>query len=141
MIISEKSLRGLGNNVTINRLLGWFNRITHFQGTPATATTKAGLITQPGVVGEVYLVVRGVAAAGESLGVDVLVNGVSVLTAPYTFDATKNALVGTQIPLPIDETKVNLACGDLVSFQRTLTGGSTITESQITLEPTSVKQR
>jgi hypothetical protein len=75
------------------------------------------------------------------LGVDVLVNGVSVLTAPYTFDATKNALVGTQIPLPIDETKVNLACGDLVSFQRTLTGGSTITESQITLEPTSVKQR
>ena len=141
MEIAEKSLRGLGNNVTINRLIGWWNRITHFQGTPATATDKAGLITQPGVVGEVYLVVRGEADVGESLVVDALVNGVSVLTAPYTFDPTKNTLVGTQIPLPLDETKVNLACGDIVSFQRTLTGGSTITESQLTLEPTTVKQR
>jgi hypothetical protein len=66
--------------------------------------------------------------------VDVLKNGVSILTSTYTFDRTKSADV--QIELPLAAASANLATGDRLTVTRVYTAGGspTMTATSVVIE-------
>lgn len=76
-------------------------------------------VTRPGPITALFFVAHVVAGVGESLTVDVTRNGVSILPAPFVYDATKPA--NTKIAIPFNPT--TLAIGDLMVFPRTYVAG------------------
>lgn len=127
--LSKKDLHTPFTSKTISKLIGFFLRGQAEQAVAASlaAAPVAGLTpaTQGGKITSLYLVSSDAAAAGESMVVDVLKNGVSILTAPYTLDATK--LRDTQIELPLAAASANILIGDRLTVTRTYAAGGTPT--------------
>jgi hypothetical protein len=127
--LSKKDLHTPFTSKTISKLIGFFLRGQSEQATAATLASSAmvGLTpaTQNGKITSLYLVSADNAASGESMVFDVLKNGVSILTATYTFNSssTKDA----QIELPLAAASANVAVGDRLTVARTYTAGGSPT--------------
>ena len=136
--LSKKDLHTPFTSKTISKLIGFFLRGQSEQATAATAATAAvvGLTpaTQSGKITSLYLVSSDAAASGESMVFDVLKNGVSILSATYTFNSTKTA--DTQIELPLAAASANIAVGDRIAVSRTYTAGGspTMTATSVVVE-------
>ena len=104
------------------------------------AASVIGIVAFEGQVGDVYAVIPQTLGTGESLTLDVLVNGVSILTAPVVVNAALQAVPGKLIPLMKyhDRTKSALHVGDVVTVSRTYVagGGPAGVTSLVVLEPT-----
>lgn len=136
--VTQKDVKSPFGQRVINRVIGRMYRLRAYQGAPATATVDVGLVQQASVIGDLYLLAHKTAAAGESLVIDVLVNGVSVLTARFTYDATQPK--GKQVSLKslLAGAPVHMAPGDLVqvAFAYTPGGSPALYGVEVTLEPT-----
>jgi hypothetical protein len=100
------------------------NQETVLQTTAASATVRSFVASGTGVITGVYAAAGATAAAGESLTVDVQINGVSCLSSVITLDAaaTTVAQAGT-----IDTAADDIAAGDIITvvFAYTAGGGPT----------------
>lgn len=136
--LSKKDLHTPFNSKTISKLIGFFLRGQSEQATAASlsAAPVVGLTpaTQNGKITSLYLVSSDNAASGESMVIDVLKNGVSILTATYTFDSTKSR--DAQIELPLAAASANLVIGDRLTVTRTYTAGGspTMTATSVVAE-------
>jgi len=70
------------------KLIGHLNKARRTQDAAATATLQLWIADFDGVLGDAHAAVGATAAAGESMVVDLLKNGVSVLTGTLTQRAT-----------------------------------------------------
>lgn len=108
--------------------------------TLAASLMNGGVVTYPGVIKAIDLTLGPAApAAGESMVFDVLKNGVSVLTATYTYDSTKASLAGTIVDLMalLDSTKASVKIGDKLEVTRTYAAGggpTPMTHTGVTVE-------
>jgi hypothetical protein len=75
-----------------------------------------------GNIKSIFVISAAVAGVGETMTYDVLVNGASILTAPYVFSITSAAKA--QIDLPLDPAKVAVAIGDIITVSRTYVAGA-----------------
>jgi hypothetical protein len=91
----------------------------------ATTTKRVFRALTDGAIREVAAEIGTVAAAAESLSIDILIAGVSALTAPIVIDST--VLINTPVEGLIDATSNEYVVGDLitVSFAYTAGGGPT----------------
>lgn len=89
------------------------------QGAAANLTTNE-IVEAAGKVLSLIFIANDIAAAGESLTIDVLKEGVSILTAPYAYDATAAAKTRIDLPLVADTV---FALGDLLTVSRTYVAG------------------
>lgn len=132
--------QGVFTEGNFGKFIGRISAIRSLQAVMATlAADPTGLITFDGQIGDVFAVFQNVLASGESVSVDVLKNGVTVLTAPVVINA---ALMGGKKYVPlfkfVDKAKLALREGDLITITRTYTAGGTPVggASAIYLEPT-----
>jgi hypothetical protein len=95
----------------------------------AVAATLAGDPAQngaparrAGTVTAVKLVSAVTAASGESMVIDVLKNGATILSSTYTYDSTKTAK--SRLALSVTGS-TTIAVGDIITVSRTYTAGST----------------
>ncbi len=91
------------------------------QETAATAALSAGHVRQAGRIVGARALVRAAAAAGETMVVDVLKNGATVLTGTFTFDNTVAA--GAWQTLSLDLAQSAVALGDHLEVDLTYTAG------------------
>lgn len=91
------------------------------QETAVTATLDGGHVRQPGTIVSVRALVRAAAAAGEDIAVDILKNGVTVLTGALTIDDTIAA--GVWISASIDLSAAAVVLGDHIEIDLTYTAG------------------
>lgn len=117
--------------------IGKQEQLKHFQAAAADATEDPlGQVGFDGCIGDAYVLVGTACGAGESMTVDLLKNGVSVLTAVLTIDATTDTL--NQIPLPIDPALASFLAGDVFTTTRDYTAGGTPTpmaNTTVVVEP------
>lgn len=109
---------------TNNKLLGHINRMSSSQIVAASlAADVMGQAADDHFIGDLFLVSGAIAASGESMTVDVLKNGVSILSGVYTIDASTP--VGAQVSLLslIDADKRTLAPSDILTCTRVYTAG------------------
>lgn len=103
-------------------------RIEHFRNSQGTAASLAASVL--GVVDsatreivDAQFTQNALCAAGESMTLDILKNGTSVLlSAPLTIDSTVTSLQTDLYPL-IDPAKRSLAIGDVLTCTRVYTAG------------------
>ena len=137
--LAKKDLHVPFNNKTLNKVASYLLRGRSEQAVAATAAGAAmahlTVATQNLTIRDAYFLSASAAGVGESMAIDLLVNGASILTAPYTFDAT--AAAKTQIKLPVDPAKQQINIGDKVTVSRTYVagGGPTMTASVVVVEP------
>ena len=137
--LSNKDLHTPFNNKSLLKLKGFILRGVAQQFTAATLAAqpldRLAPVPQDADILSAYFLSSTAAAAGESMDIDLQVNGVSILTAPYTFDSTQPA--GVQIELPIDPLKKHLATGQRVTVDRTYVagGGPTMIATSVVVEP------
>ena len=105
--------------------------LTASQVTAASETIPLGIATKSGTIVAASAASIVVAAAGESMAIDILKNGVTVLTAAITLDDTSTAR--TAVAGVLDSTVVAVAAGDFFEAALTYTagGGPTPMESII----------
>ena len=121
--LTRKDLHTPFNHTTISKLLGELDKGVSEQSVAADATLfvdRACPVDRAGNVMEAYYIQAAVAAAGESMSIDLQKNGVTVLTAPLVVDDTDAP--GTRIPLPLSGD-VDLAPGDVLTVVRDYTAG------------------
>ena len=125
---------------TYAKLVGKLERKTSLQLTAASATIYVWTATFNGVIADLGLSLSAVPATGESIVVDVLKNGASVLTGTYTVNPTTGASKFVDLFLVLDPTKTGFAPGDVYTVSRVYTAGSTpaAPSSALLVEP-SVK--
>jgi hypothetical protein len=92
------------------------------------AADLAGIAEQGGLLTELFIQVEAVAAAGESMQFDVLQNGVSILTGPFTYDAADLPDVQLDV-MPLLAAPVTIAIGDVLTVARTYAAGGGPTRS------------
>jgi hypothetical protein len=90
--------------------------------TVAATATESLTVLQPGILRGLGFSSFNPAAVGEDITVDVQVNGVSALTAPYKFDDTQ--AVKVVHALPMIAIPIIVQVGDRVDFIRTYTAGA-----------------
>lgn len=95
------------------------------QAAAATATKRAFRALTDGAIREVAAEVGTVAAAGESLSIDITIGGTSALTAPIVID--DSVAINTPVVGVVDVAANEYAAGELieVSFTYTAGGGAT----------------
>lgn len=101
----------------------------HFQATAATAAGAVlGQAKFDGHIVDAYLLVQATPADGESLALDIKINGTSIYTTTPSVDTTK-AEAGGQISLMggVDLSKLFGAAGAVATVDRTYEAGSTPT--------------
>ena len=94
-------------------------RASSYQVTAATLAQNEMIAPGPGSITAVKAVADVAAAAGESMTVDVKINGVTVLTAVVTLDDS----AGTDVQSGSLDTAVAFVEDDLISIERTYTAG------------------
>lgn len=108
-------------------------RETARQEAAATAD-ESFIVKQAGTLLVAKFIAYAVAAALETMTIDVLKNGATVLTVPFVYD---DALVpATWYPATLDAAKVAVAEGDVVTVERTyFAGGATpIAQNEVVVE-------
>lgn len=126
-----------------NRIIGHIAKQTSQQQVAATlAASLLWIADFDGEIGDLYVQLSSATAAGETLTVDVLKNGVSVLTggpaliAAATPAKTQVAIFNTPF-LPFASTSKGFARGDVFTVSRVYTPGGTPTlaATSVVLEP------
>ena len=133
MQLKQRDLRTPFNGENSRKIRARVDRISSDQATAADLTTTI-VSDVEGQVQNLYLVVAAVAATGESMEIDVTVNGTSILDDPYTYDEGSAPASVIQIPVSKD---VNIEVGDVIAIVRDYTagGGATpIGASKVVLE-------
>lgn len=108
-------------------LIGHINRATSSQGAAASVASPAGLVPsldpvhQAGQIQDISFVSSAQPATGESLVLDVTVNGVSILSGTYTFNGTLEADTVYSLKGLLVNKQLNV--GDIVRVIRTYTAG------------------
>jgi hypothetical protein len=91
------------------------------QAVAATATKRAFRALTDGAIREVAAEVGTVAAAGESLSIDITIDGVSALTAPIVID--DSVTINTPVAGVVDAASNEYAAGELIEVSFTYTAG------------------
>ena len=91
------------------------------QSVAATGTKRVFRALTPGAIREVSAEVGTVAAAGESLSIDVTIGGVSALSAPIVID--DSIAIDTPVVGAVDVAANEYAVGDLVEVSFTYVAG------------------
>jgi len=130
--VSRKDLHTPFQSHVVTRLIGQMHAAKSEQLVAAdlTALMAGGVAKHAGKINSLFLVSSVACGSGESMDIDVLKNGVSILTAPYTIDDTTP--VGEQIELPLVE-HTEVAIGDILTVSRDYTAGGTPTPMTATL--------
>ncbi|NIV93801.1 hypothetical protein GWN42_13630 [candidate division KSB1 bacterium] len=115
------------------------NKVKHtsVQAVAATATEIAFVATGSGSILDGKCAVLTAAAAGESMVIDVKINGTTCLQATTTIDDSSGT---TAEDLNIDDTANDLAAGDIVTIERTYTAGggpTPMTDSAVSIDFTN----
>jgi hypothetical protein len=125
MILTYKDMHTPFNSVTLKKILAVLQQGRSEQAVAATAAGAALVNGTPalyaGNIKSIFVISAAVAGVAETMTYDVLVNGASVLTAPYVFSITSTAKA--QVDLPLDPTKVAIATGDIITVSRTYVAG------------------
>lgn len=97
-------------------------RIDRHASSQAVAATLSDVMVVDvgGQIQALTAIIGATPAAGESLVVDVLRNGVSILSAPYTFS---NALPGKVVRDLVPVAGTTIVIGDVITINRTYTAG------------------
>lgn len=101
----------------------------------AATANESWFAKQAGTLKSVDFIADEVAGAGESMVVDILVNGASVLTGVYTYDSGSSP--NTWYPASLDGAKLAVVKGDLISVSRVYTAGGSATpvaENEVVIE-------
>jgi len=100
----------------------------------ATAVIGMGIAAKSGTIVAASVAAVDIGGAGESMTVDILKNGVSILTAPIVWDSTSTAR--TAIAGALDAAQVQVATGDFLEASLTYVAGAPtpITNTIIALE-------
>lgn len=131
--LKNKDFHSPMNSATIRKIVGHLNKIQHEQAVAADATASVfvggGPLKQSGVIEDIYFISSIVAGAGESMTIDVLRNGVSILTGVYTFNATAPNAPDKQVSFKSLLTPAGRALnvGDVITVTRDYTVGGTPT--------------
>ena len=131
---TNKEFRGISHSDNSRKVRGILNRCISYQAAAATAAGVAmtpGMALDKGTVREIFAVIDTAFGAAETLTVDVLVNGVSILAAPVVLDV--NTAVGVQVPIAVPAGTV-LAVGDVLTVSRTLASTDQTPANTIGLE-------
>lgn len=127
------------NTAARRKIIGQCNRASHLQAVAATLAGAAmdagsGIVLQPGNVREVFVQLVAACASGESMVVDVLKNGVSILSATLTINST-NGTAKAQIAASVAAGAAVVA-GDVLTCSRTYVagGGPSMTQTRIVVE-------
>ena len=122
--LSQKDFRGVPNTCTARKIIGCTQRAFHEQATIATAANTYLVGGCPcahvGAVQDVVVYLSAAMASGESMTVDVLQNGTSIVGGAKTI----NTASGTEIHLPIAAGAM-LSKGDKLTVSRVYTAGGT----------------
>ena len=131
--VSRKSFHTPFNSQTVTLLLGHMHAAKSEQLAAADlagSLMAGGIAKHAGKVNSIFVQTSVVCGAGESMDIDVLKNGASILTAPYTIDDTTP--INTQIDLPL-VLDTEVAIGDVLTATRNYTAGGTATPMTSTL--------
>lgn len=126
-IIKNKDLHPPMNGASIRKLIGLLNRFEHEQTAAASAagTVIPGTnpVKQDHIIQDLFFIATGAAAAGESMTIDVLRNGVSILTGVFTYDSTKTAKKQLSLMNLLTAAGKKIAAGDVLTATRVYTAG------------------
>ena len=137
--LTNKDLHTPFNNKTLLKLKSFLLRGVAEQYTAATLAAqivgRLCPVPQDVDIQSAYFISSSAAAVGESMTIDLQVDGVSILTAPFVFNITKAS--DTQLELPIDPALKHLAVGGRVTVDRTYVagGGPTMVATSVVVEP------
>lgn len=120
-----RDFRGTPTTLTATKILAVLQRAIHEQATTASAAASnmtGGMVARhAGTVQDVWMQLSAAMGAGESMTLDVLVAGTSIITGGAV---TINTASGTEIHLPVIAGSV-VAKGQAVTCTRVYTAGST----------------
>ncbi len=131
----KKDLHTPFNGVTIEKVMGIMQRCVHEQAIAADDVARAMPGASPanhsGKVRSIFIVLAVLPASGETMSYDVLVNGVSILSAPFVASDTTAKYVELTVPAAAQINE-----GDLVTVTRDYTagGGPAMTYNTIGIE-------
>jgi hypothetical protein len=134
--ISRRDFHTPFNSTTVTRLLGQFHAARSEQLAPADAAgvlMSGGIARHSGKLNSLYLITSVVCGAGESMTVDVLKNGVSILTAPYSIGPTTPIKEHVDLMGLLADPNVDIAIGDVLTTTRDYTAGGAATPMTATL--------
>jgi hypothetical protein len=135
--LTKKDMHTPFNSATITKLMGIMQRCVHEQATAADDAARALPGASPanhsGKVRSIFIVLAVLPASGESMSYDVLVNGVSILSAPFVATDTSVTEKYTELTVP---AAAQINEGDLVTVTRDYTagGGPAMTKNTIGVE-------
>lgn len=121
--LTKKDLHTPFTSKTIEKLLAHFDKAWSEQATATDATlavVNGTPVARAGKVRSIVFLADNACAAGESMVVDVLKNGVSILSATFTYDSTKSANTLYELSVTTD---AELAVGDVLTVSRDYTAG------------------
>jgi hypothetical protein len=122
---------------TLARMIGRIYRMKNFQSTAADLSASVlGQAEFDGEVGRMYVTIGTLPASGETMTVDVLKNGVSILSAVLTISSTSAKFVEITT---LDVTKKSFSEGDVFTTTRDYTAGggaAPMANTTVFLEPT-----
>ncbi len=129
---------------THGMLVGWMNAKQNQQVVAASlAASPIWHATFDGVIGDLFILLDAVAGAGESMTVNVLKNGVSILSGAKTLDSTSAnaAAAADRVSLLslLTAAGKSFVTGDVFTVTRVYTAGGTptpMTNTTVVLEPT-----
>lgn len=100
----------------------------------AATSTRSFLVKQPGTILVVKFIGAEVPGVGESMTIDLLKNGVTVLTAALVYD--DSLLANTWYPASLDAAEVPVAEGDLLTVDRVYAAGAPtpIAQNEVVVE-------
>lgn len=102
-------------------MLGVAAQVTHFQATAADLAANYFFTAEfAGKIDELVVTSSAVCAAGESMTIDVLKNGATILTATTAYVAAATDKV---IKLLLDPNKASFVAGDVFTVTRDYTAG------------------
>ena len=126
-------------DATSHRIIGNINKKSFYQA--VAAALAASVLWQAdfdGTIGDGYVVVGTAPAAGESMTVDILRNGSSILLSVLTIDSTVD--ITKQIQAKLDPTKTAFKVGDIFTCTRGYTAGggpTPMAKTTVFIEPST----
>lgn len=116
--------------LNIERLMGVILRMQHPQAAAASASASLlGVVTQSGELRSLTVLSAAIAASGESMTIDVLKNGVSIMLGgtPFTINATTvpagDVRKQKELKALVDPAKLSFLAGDILTVTRVYTAG------------------
>lgn len=113
------------NDTNIHLLIGKIGRAFIEKGVLSTTFTASlmtrGVSTHTGQLRKVFVATSATMASGESVVIDVLKNGVSMLSSTYTLDSTVTDKLIDLADLTVNTTQIGV--GDLITCTGTYTAG------------------